>query len=207
MQQWFYLTRFKERLPFDEGDVPSLVLGGVIRPETMVWREGFEDGWISSGETRPEWFREMKTAPAADGGASAEVAETVMVKGLAGQLIRGGGWIRTVAWALIVPGVLWILACGYLGWRREWLDLTTLLVAVPLAALGIGAGFALLKGVRLVGHAGNAGQLSQLSEGLRGFRTAAFLLGLGFLISLALAVVFAVVAMVLWSTGGGPLAG
>jgi len=41
---WYYAAQGRQSAPFDEAELPELVRAGVIRPDTLVWREGL-DTW------------------------------------------------------------------------------------------------------------------------------------------------------------------
>jgi hypothetical protein len=54
--RWFFLSSNQEQIPTSEEQFPALIAGGLVRPQTMVWREGMQD-WVSLGEIRPELFQ------------------------------------------------------------------------------------------------------------------------------------------------------
>jgi GYF domain 2/Family of unknown function (DUF5362) len=55
---WFFLSDRQEQIPTTEDQIPTLVANGVIRPNTMLWREGLAN-WITAGELKPELFANL----------------------------------------------------------------------------------------------------------------------------------------------------
>ena len=53
--QWFFLSDTQEQVPVSEEQMASLVQTGVIRSNTMIWREGMPQ-WVSCSEVKPELF-------------------------------------------------------------------------------------------------------------------------------------------------------
>lgn len=121
---WFYITTNKERVRFTEPDVPVLVRGGALRPDSMVWRDGMKE-WLSASEVAPEWFRAPK-----DTSGGRELDPTIgdeldFSRAVAAALLGSGGWFVAamagfVAAAIIVPipGVLFLVAAVKL-WKAR----------------------------------------------------------------------------------------
>lgn len=201
---WFYLSPSKQRLPFDEAETASMVRGGVIRRETMVWEPGMDD-WAAASEIRPEWFRvegegsrdHVRVDPAA--------LESSIVRDLAKRLGDGAGWFRVLGVLGIVGGIAVVALAAWAVMEGDWIRLIRTLLALPLGILGLAAGIGVLRAARDLLHAEHTGQRSSLAGGMRRLRSAATLAAIGLLVSAGVTVVWLVLSIVLWWPDGGPM--
>lgn len=56
---WYYAPEGRQVGPFSSEEFGRLIRTGEIRPETMVWRDGFAD-WVSFGRVSPDDLAELK---------------------------------------------------------------------------------------------------------------------------------------------------
>lgn len=140
---WYYVSSGQERIPVDENRLGALAGTGVLRPTTLIWREGMES-WISAGEVKPELFLPPASGAAgknsgaqASGSADSEDGSPVRVpayaaagagasdQGLAQELARSlrgyAGWVEISGWLHGVAGMLCVAmgtVVGFFAWRR-----------------------------------------------------------------------------------------
>jgi hypothetical protein len=137
---WYYVSSGQERIPVQENRMSALAGTGVLRPTTLIWREGM-DSWISAGEVKPELFlpptaENSRTASGSATG-SEDGSEAVRVpayaggaavageQGLAQELARSlrgyAGWVEISGWLHGVAGMLCVAmgtVVGFFAWRR-----------------------------------------------------------------------------------------
>jgi hypothetical protein len=123
---WYYLTDRQERVPVTEEQLLPLASGGVIRPNTLVWREGLA-AWSTCGEVRPDLF-----APPVSSAQQAAAGDAAML--LASRALADySPWMGVFSAVLLVSGGL-VMACtaalatGWifdLGWFREMMRQVT----------------------------------------------------------------------------------
>jgi hypothetical protein len=114
---WYYLTDRQERVSVGEEQLAPLAAGGVLRPNTLVWRKGMS-GWAVCAEVRPELFSESGA------GAGATDARTIEQ---ARALACHAPWMGVFSAAMILAGAVLMAftaaaAAGWLlgmGWFRE----------------------------------------------------------------------------------------
>ena len=75
--QWFFLSDTQEQVPVNEEHIAGLVQTGVIRPNTMMWREGMPQ-WIAASEVKPELFANKHVVPVV--GAAATARQTAALR-------------------------------------------------------------------------------------------------------------------------------
>jgi len=148
--QWFYADQGRQIGPVEEAGLDDLVRAGLIRDDTLVWREGM-GAWQAHGIVRGRISPAMPVTALADGGYCGECgrpfpANELVTIGLASicaackpiflQRIREGGqavgtmrfagfWIRVVA--ALIDGVL-------LGVVTSLIDLPLTIFAMPRGA-------------------------------------------------------------------------
>jgi|GEM_PF-2799943 len=196
--QWYYISEAKRRLPFQESDVPSLVDGRVLRPETMVWKKGMGD-WISVSELQPEWF----TASDGGGARSAE-GEAVFVRDIAGTFADRRIWIALAGGLFVAIGTLLLLLFFISILQANAKGVVAgILAFVPAVSIAV-------SGVYLIGastagaRAAETGQRSLLhsAQALVGLASRMFVLGV--LAGAVVAGVWAAVSLGVWGRFLGP---
>ena len=113
--QWFYLSERQERISAAEDQLPALAAAGVLRPATLVWRDGM-DSWLSAGELKPEIF--LAPVSGTDAG---EAAEEGLVVDLAAVMSRYAGWLSVSGGMHFGSGVMCTavaVATGYFAILR-----------------------------------------------------------------------------------------
>jgi hypothetical protein len=127
--QWYFLSDTQEQVPVQEEHLPGLVQTGVVRPNTMIWREGMTE-WISCSEAKPELFARRQVVPVV--GAAATARQTAALQSHSSPVVRAGTtgmqmgdgqivreaaralasasiWIKLIGVVLLVFGVIYIL--------------------------------------------------------------------------------------------------
>lgn len=123
---WYYLTDRQERVPVTEAQLLPLASGGVIRPNTLIWREGLPS-WSTCGEVRPDLF-----APPVSASQQAAVGDASLLLS-ARSLADYSPWMGVFSAVMLVSGGLVMaltaaLATGWLfdlGWFREMMRQVT----------------------------------------------------------------------------------
>ncbi|MBP7948337.1 MAG: DUF4339 domain-containing protein [Verrucomicrobiales bacterium] len=121
-QRWFFLSDKQEQIPTSEDQIRSLAYNGIVRPQTLVWREGLTE-WVSAGELKPELFSGLGAAPTPTGPvedapitnpASVGPRQAVGVPPI--PTVRTGGMVRSILENLAVrtpwmhaTAALWML--------------------------------------------------------------------------------------------------
>lgn len=103
---WFYAENGQQKGPVSDTDLASLAANGVLKPETLLWKEGMT-GWQPAGTVRPD-LAAASGSPMLGGVAVAEQAKDLLVQqlreGVIGELTAPGGkryvgfWWRFLAW-------------------------------------------------------------------------------------------------------------
>ncbi len=131
--RWYYLSDRQEQIPTTEEQFASMAAAGLLKPQTMVWKDGMVD-WISLGEIRPDLFQLDGPGTAGRSGPSTlhhkiDSPPTVgarqpkpskhshrlstltpgSVKSIAEALALHHGWMRTSAVLLVVGGALGVI--------------------------------------------------------------------------------------------------
>ena len=124
MQEWHYLSDTQERTPLRANDLPSMVASGMLRSQTMVWKEGMED-WVSCGEVMPELFEAGTGRPDSAGGLAS------LARGAA-PLATAAGWVRSCGLAGFFLAILIFTACAELIIRQPGFFTSGGMIAVIL---------------------------------------------------------------------------
>jgi hypothetical protein len=187
---WFYVSDRRERLRFDEAEVPAMVEARLLRPETMVWQPGW-GGWVSASEVRPEWFGGGAPPPPAPTAAAA-------VQSFAAVLGRYRGWFVFVSALLFVVAgaVLVFLASALATGRDAWMIAG--LAALPGAVFGGLAGVGLARCAAGFASSADLGQQSPFAAELDRLGRAVRLIGTGLALTLGLGVLAGVLVAVLY---------
>lgn len=141
---WYYVSSGQERIPVQENRMSALAGTGVLRPTTLIWREGMES-WISAGEVKPELFlpptaEKSRTASGSAGNSGSDGengGDVVRVPAYAGGAVAAGeqglaqelarslrgyaGWVEISGWLHGVAGMLCVAmgtVVGFFAWRR-----------------------------------------------------------------------------------------
>lgn len=132
--QWYFLSDTQEQVPVQEEHLAGLVQTGVVRPNTMIWKEGM-DQWIACSEAKPELFAQRQVVPVV--GAAATARQTAALQSQApragatpaggmqmgdGQLVREAAstfasasiWMKLIGVVLLLAGVLYIISALFL---------------------------------------------------------------------------------------------
>ena len=127
--QWYFLSDTQEQVPVQEEHLAGLVQTGVVRPNTMIWREGMTE-WVSCSETKPELFARRQVVPVV--GAAATARQTAALQSHStpavragtpgmqmgdGQIVREAAsafasasvWMKLIGVVLLIFGVIYIL--------------------------------------------------------------------------------------------------
>ena len=132
--QWYFLSDTQQQVPVQEEHLAGLVQTGVVRPNTMIWREGMAE-WISCSEAKPELFAQRQVVPVV--GAAATARQTAALHSPAssrssagasamqigdGQIVREAAltfasasvWMKLVGVLFLIGGVVCILSALFI---------------------------------------------------------------------------------------------
>lgn len=115
--QWFYVSERQERVPVPEGQLRVLAAAGILKPTTLLWREGL-DSWLSAGEVKPEIFQTPVAVPGGEDQIPPE-AEGLALE-LARMLRRYAAWLQVSGLAYFACGVVSAAVAGALGYFAAW---------------------------------------------------------------------------------------
>lgn len=146
--RWFFLSDKQEQIPTTEEQLRGLAANGILRPQTLVWREGMSD-WTSAGEIKPELFSGISANSAPVGPVSDRPIENPSSVGP--RQISGPPPIPTVRTASGVRGMMESLAL-----RTGWMQTTAVLWMLISLALFIG-GIVSLVGLMLAENVASSG--------------------------------------------------
>jgi len=62
MKPWFYVDSERQRHQITEEQIQSLVAGGIIRPDTLIWTEGMPQ-WTAAAQAQPSLFQAAGSPP------------------------------------------------------------------------------------------------------------------------------------------------
>lgn len=134
MQQWHYLSDTQDRIALREGDLQKMAASGIIRSQTMVWKEGMGD-WVSCGEVMPELFEKTP--------GSEESADLTSLAQTAAPLAATGGWVRSSGLACYFLAILIFTGCAELIIRRPDFFTSGSMAAIVLKNTTVVMGLAL----------------------------------------------------------------
>jgi hypothetical protein len=98
--RWYYVNEAQERLAVEEAELPPLVRGGVLRPQTLVWHDGLAE-WAAAGEVMPELFTGQRPPGSAATGTEVPLGRLAM-----DPLLRFRGWLSPLAAAALAAGAV-----------------------------------------------------------------------------------------------------
>ncbi|MBL9001949.1 MAG: RDD family protein [Phycisphaerae bacterium] len=175
MPEWYYVFRGQRQGPFDEEQFETLIAGGQIRSDTLVWVEGMTE-WLAAGSVA-RWAQQMENAARAGITEAPPVAPgPIMLPGA--EFVPtgyGGFWIRVVAYIIdvivlsvgevvissIMGITMGVFGAGFRGSAASGLGELSLLmiscVMYILPLMGAWAYFALMESSR---HQGTLGKMA-----------------------------------------------
>lgn len=105
---WFYAENGQQKGPVSDSDLASLAENGLLKAETLLWREGMST-WMPLGQVRPD-LAAVAGTPMLGGVAVPEQTKDVLVQqlreGVIGELTAPGAlryvgfWWRLLAWII-----------------------------------------------------------------------------------------------------------
>ena len=124
---WYYLSERKERVPVTDSQLAPLAAGGIVRPTTLVWREGLAN-WAVAGELRPDLF-----APTARSASQSLALADPATVTAARALGHYAPWMGVFSAVMIVSGAVALALTAALGtgwllnmsWFREMMRQVT----------------------------------------------------------------------------------